>query len=51
MKRKIKKNGIEEYRTTLILLTILMAVMSLIIFMPLKHSKQADVNSATVSTR
>ncbi|HEY4324692.1 MAG TPA: hypothetical protein VGN20_11925 [Mucilaginibacter sp.] len=51
MRRKTNKNGFEEYRTTLILLTILMAVMSLIIFMPLKHSKQADVSTATVGTR
>ena len=47
MRRKLKRGGLDEYRTTLILLTILLAVMSLIIFMPLKHSKQAD-NSATI---
>jgi hypothetical protein len=42
MIKKRKKSGLAMYKTTLILLSILVAVMSLIIFMPLKNDKQAD---------
>jgi hypothetical protein len=51
MRRKAKRNGLEEYKTTLILLTILIAVMSLVIFMPLKHNKQADNGIITINTK
>jgi hypothetical protein len=43
-----KKDGLAAYGTTLILLSILIAVMSLIIFMPLKSDKLAD-NSKVAS--
>ncbi len=42
MGRKIKPNYLKEYKTTLILLSILIAIMSLIIFMPLKNDNKAD---------
>lgn len=42
MGRKNKQNYLEEYKTTLILLTILIAIMSLVIFMPLKNDAKAD---------
>ncbi|WP_259066739.1 hypothetical protein HDF24_21450 [Mucilaginibacter sp. X4EP1] len=37
-----KKSVLEEYKTTLILLSILLAIMSLVVFMPLKHLKNTD---------
>jgi hypothetical protein len=48
MRRNAKKDGLAEYKTTLILLTILMAIMSLIIFLPLKSNKQADNGITTI---
>jgi hypothetical protein len=51
MRRNVKKDGLAEYKTTLILLTILMAIMSLIIFMPLKSNKQADNGTMAISTK
>jgi hypothetical protein len=43
-----KKGGLAAYGTTLILLSILIALMSLIIFMPLKNDKLVD-NSKVAS--
>jgi len=40
--KKYKKSALGEYKTTLILLSILLAIMSLVIFMPLKHEKNAN---------
>jgi len=48
MKRKPAKNGLEAYKTTLILLSILLAVMSLILMMPLKPDKH-PVNSNNIT--
>ena len=48
MSKISKKEGLEAYGTTLILLSILIAVMSLVIFMPLKSDKLA-VNSKVAS--
>jgi len=42
MSRKQKQNSLKEYKTTLILLFILLAVMSLVAFIPLRHDKQND---------
>ncbi len=42
MNTKLKNNSFNEYKTTLILLSILLIVMSLVIFIPLKRDKQAD---------
>jgi hypothetical protein len=42
MGRKRKQNDLNEYKTTLLLLFILLAVMSLVAFIPLRHDKQAD---------
>ena len=39
------KLGLSEYKKTLILFTILLAVMSLVIFIPLKNEKLANNNS------
>jgi len=37
-----KRSVLEEYKTTLILLSILLAIMSLVVFMPLKQLKNTD---------
>jgi hypothetical protein len=47
MVKKSKKRGSGAYLTTLILLSILIAVMSLIIFIPLKSDKQGRNIQAT----
>jgi hypothetical protein len=40
------KLGLAEYKKTLILFTILVAVMSLVIFIPLKNEKLANNNNS-----
>ena len=48
--KKTYLNSLKEYKTTLILFSILLAVMSLVIFMPLKHEKVfSNVNPASYS--
>ena len=49
MSRKPKQNTLEEYKTTLILLSILLAIMSLVIFMPQKNTNRANTNTASFS--
>jgi hypothetical protein len=39
---KKKKGALEEYKTTLILLSILLAILTLVIFMPLKRERNTD---------
>ncbi|TWI95887.1 hypothetical protein JN11_04162 [Mucilaginibacter frigoritolerans] len=40
--KKYKKSALGEYKTTLILLSILVAIMTLVIFMPLKREKNTN---------
>ena len=47
MNRKTKQHSLEEYKTTLILLTILLAVMSLVVFIPLKNNRKAETTNIT----
>ena len=49
MKRKTQKSSFAEYKMTLILFSILLAIMSLVIFMPQKRQKLADPHTANFS--
>ncbi|MDB5007742.1 MAG: hypothetical protein JWQ84_3570 [Mucilaginibacter sp.] len=48
VKRKKRNRGWEDYKTTLILLSILLAIMSLVILMPLKKGKQSETSTSAV---
>jgi hypothetical protein len=48
MGTKKRKNGFGKYETTLILLSILLAVMGIIMFMPFTHAKPGE-NSKVVN--
>lgn len=43
--KKFKGMDLDGYKTTLILLSILLAVMSLVVFMPLRNSGHNDTTS------
>jgi hypothetical protein len=51
MNRKRKKSGLTSYQTTVILLSILVAVMSLVIFMPAKNDKPAGAIKIATNTK
>jgi hypothetical protein len=51
MSKRYKKSVLDEYKTTLILLSILLAIMSLVVFMPLKHKKNGETSSLNSVSR
>ncbi|MDF2434123.1 MAG: hypothetical protein JWP44_3754 [Mucilaginibacter sp.] len=48
IKRKKKNSSWENYKTTIILLSILLAIMSLIVLMPLKKDKQSENGTSAI---
>jgi hypothetical protein len=48
IKRKKRNSSWEDYKTTLILLTILLAIMSLVVLMPLKKDKQSENGTSAI---